>query len=48
MILLFGCDTNKGRYTYIFDDGEKELSRTDIYTGDEDRFLNNQLGYDDS
>jgi len=47
-VLLFGCETNKGRYTYIFDDQKKELQRADIYTGDEDRFLGNEIAFDKS
>lgn len=44
MILLFGGDNNPSRFTYLFNDIKREVTKTDIYTGDQDRFLCNQFG----
>lgn len=41
MILLFGGDNNPSRFTYLFNDIKREVTKTDIYTGDQDRFLCN-------
>lgn len=48
MILIFGGDQNPSRFTYLFNDIKREVAKTDIYTGDQDRLLSNQLARDPS
>lgn len=48
MILIFGGDYNPSRFTYLFNDVKREVTKTDIYTGDQDRYMSNQQARDKS
>jgi hypothetical protein len=43
-ILLFGGE-NPERSTYLFDSEKREMCKCNIYTGDLDRFMTNQLSF---